>query len=258
VALKAGIVSISFRALGVQALVDLARRAGLEGIEWGGDHAPHGDVQAASRAGELTRAAGLRVAAYGSYYRLGGAPSNPRFEDVLASAQAMGAPLVRVWAGAKGSGQTDNAEFAALAADARRAAVLAQGAGLRLGLEYQAGTLTDTQASTGRLLDSVAHPALCSFWQPPVGMGKEACLEGLTALVRAGKLGSVHVFHWWPDAASRLELFAGAERWKAYLAVAAQAEGERYCCLEFVKGDEPEQLVRDARFLNTMLGENSV
>lgn len=254
--LKAGIVSVSFRALGAEALVDLARRAGLEGIEWGGDlHAPHGDALAAARAGELTRAAGLRVAAYGSYYRLGCAPSNPRFEDVLASAQAMGAPLIRVWAGAKGSARTDGAEFAAVVEDARRVAALAQGAGLRLGLEYHGGTLTDTQASTRALLDGVGHAALCSFWQPPVGMGKRACLEGLSALARAGKLGSVHVFHWWPDATSRLELEAGEERWRDYLAVAASAPGERFACLEFVKGDEPEQLVRDAGVLKQWLAD---
>ena len=99
--MKPGLVSISFRKLSWQDTLSLAKTAGLEAIEWGGDvHVPHGDVALAREVGEATRAAGLEVAAYGSYYRLG--EPAPDFSDVLASAKALGAPIIRIWAGSYG------------------------------------------------------------------------------------------------------------------------------------------------------------
>ena len=51
-----GLVSITFRALAPREIVDLAARARLAGIEWGGDiHVPHGDLQRAGEAGRMTR-----------------------------------------------------------------------------------------------------------------------------------------------------------------------------------------------------------
>lgn len=257
VAVKSGLVSVSFRRLDAAEVVDVARRAGLEGIEWGGDvHAPHGNVTAAHRVAGLTRDAGLAVAAFGSYYRLGGAPGNPDFGDVLASAKAMGAPLIRVWAGTEGGLVCGEEGFLRVAKDAGRVAELAWSEGLRVGLEYHADTLTDSSESTRRLLDAVPHPGLCCFWQAPVGADKGRCLEGLEALVRAGRLGSLHVFHWWPDAGTRLPLEAGGDRWSDYLKVAAGAPGGRYCCLEFVRGDDPKQVLADAAALKRWLRES--
>ncbi len=85
--------------------MELARRAGLAGIEWGGDvHVKPGDEAEALRVGSLTRNAGLQVSSYGSYFRLC-AQEEPEtaFAPVLASARALGAPLIRVWAGERDS-----------------------------------------------------------------------------------------------------------------------------------------------------------
>ncbi len=102
--LSPGLVSVTFRQLSVQDIVNLTARAGLDAIEWGGDvHVPHGDLNAARAARIATEHAGLRVAAYGSYYRAGHADTGP-FEDVLASAVELGAPCIRIWAGRQGSG----------------------------------------------------------------------------------------------------------------------------------------------------------
>jgi sugar phosphate isomerase/epimerase len=249
--LRPGLVSVSFRRLGVPAVVDLARRAGLRGIEWGGDvHAPHGDLGAARDAGARTLDAGLAVSAYGSYYRLGQA-GGPRFEDVLASARALGAPLIRVWAGSRASALVDDAEFERVAADARRAVALAGGAGLGVAMEYHEGTLTDHPVAALRLLGEA--PGLRSLWQPPQGRPAAECAAGLRDLVGAGRLAHLHAFHWWPDAATRLPLAQGRDRWRAYLALAAQAPGERYVSLEFVKDDSPRQLLQDAAALGEML-----
>ena len=67
-----GLVSVTYRRLPAEAVVRLAKDAGLACIEWGSDvHVPETDPAGARRVGEFTRAAGLSVASYGTYYRLG-------------------------------------------------------------------------------------------------------------------------------------------------------------------------------------------
>ena len=67
-----GLVSVSFRQLPAEEIVRLCAECGLEAVEWGGDiHVPHGDCATAEKVSGLTEAAGLRTAAYGSYYRCG-------------------------------------------------------------------------------------------------------------------------------------------------------------------------------------------
>ena len=59
--IRAGLVSVTFRQLDPAAVVEIAARAGLAGIEWGADvHVS--DEEAAYRVAELTSAAGLQVA----------------------------------------------------------------------------------------------------------------------------------------------------------------------------------------------------
>ena len=68
--MQAGLVSVTFRSLTWRQTLELARQAGLTAIEWGGDiHVPHGALTHARQVGAATCQAGLRVAAYGSYYR---------------------------------------------------------------------------------------------------------------------------------------------------------------------------------------------
>ena len=99
--IKKGLLTVSFRQLAPQAIVDLVKEAQLACIEWGGDvHVPHGDIAAAEATAAMTVEAGLEVAAYGSYYRTGVSEDDGlAFQSVLNSAIALGAPSIRVWAG---------------------------------------------------------------------------------------------------------------------------------------------------------------
>ncbi len=94
--LTPGLCSVTFRQLDPPALLDLAARAGLAAVEWGADvHVPVGDLATARDVAARTADAGLAVASYGSYWRAGPEDVGP----VLATARALGAPRVRVWAG---------------------------------------------------------------------------------------------------------------------------------------------------------------
>src|SRR4051794_38844460 len=66
------LVSVAFRHLSPKDVVALVRQAELNSIEWGGDvHVPPGELGVADEVARLMHDAGLIVASYGSYYRVG-------------------------------------------------------------------------------------------------------------------------------------------------------------------------------------------
>src|SRR4051812_7978724 len=145
-----GLVSVTFRQFDPATVVSLAVSAGLRAIEWGGDvHVPAGDVATARRVAALTGDAGLKVACYGSYLRLehGAGADLGTVESVVDTAQALGAPLIRVWAGRKPSADADDAHWSLVVAAANEVAEVAARAGIDVAFEYHRNTLTDTRTS---------------------------------------------------------------------------------------------------------------
>lgn len=256
--LQPGLVSVTFRKLTPAEIVALVRKAGLRGIEWGGDiHVPHGDLARAREVSELTTEAGLAVAAYGSYYKAGHSESaGLRFETVLETALELGATTIRVWTGAAGSAATDENTRWRVITDLRRVAELAAKSGVRIAAEFHGGTLTDTNASTNQLLLEVDHPNFYSYWQPLMEMTDAECAEGLAAI--RPRLAHLHVYQWRmvEQKYQRLPLAVGTARWAEFLRLAVSApqfSGERYAMLEFVEEDAPESFLRDAPVLKAWL-----
>jgi len=248
-----GLVSVTFRKLTPVEVIGLVRKAGLVGIEWGGDlHVPHGDLARAHEVGALTRDAGLKVAAYGSYYRAGFSEENGlSFSSVLDSAVALGAPTIRVWPGMKGTHDTDGDGRLEVVADLKRIAEMAAKVGVSITLEFHGGTLTDTNISAAQLLDEVDHSNLHMGWQPHNGEETPDCLAGLRSVLP--KLGNLHVFHWWPTSGQRHPLADGEARWAEFLRKVRTLPGDRYALLEFVPGDTQEAFLRDAETLKGWL-----
>jgi 3-dehydroshikimate dehydratase len=243
---------VAFRHLSIEAVVRLAAAAQLDGIEWGGDvHVPSGDLRAARRAADACATAGLDAASYGSYLCAG---RDDSFDAALETAVALGARNVRVWAGDRGSASADDPFRDEVAAALRRWCSAASDMGLTVSLEHHAGTLTDTAASSLRLLASVPAPNLRTYWQPRDGHAGTRDLDELAAV--RPHLAHVHVF-WWHDGATRFPLSEGMAFWQPALSGAASApetpRGGRYAFIEFVKGDDPEQLLADAAALRSWL-----
>lgn len=249
--LHAGLVSITFRQLGAAHIVALAREAQLGSIEWGGDlHAPPGDETRARELASQTRDAGLRVSAYGSYYRLRDETQEEApFEAVLATALALEAPLIRVWAGAAGPDSTPPAERERIIDRARHICALAETAGVGVAFEYHRNTLTETSAMARHVLQRIDTAGV--YWQPRNGWTAQENLLALETV--APWLGNVHCFHWWPTARDRRPLQEGAGDWQLYLERLAALPGDRQVSLEFVRDDSPEQLLRDAATLRAWL-----
>ena len=248
-----GLVSITFRPLSPQQLIELVAKAGLKAIEWGGDvHVPHGDIARAKEVRRQTADSGLSVAAYGSYYRIGASEAKGlSFASVLDSAVALGAPTIRVWGGVKGSRDTTPSEREEIVADALRIADLAKEQGVTISLEYHADTLTDARDSARTLMEEITHPNFIFLWQTANGEGVEQNIARLHDVTP--RMGNIHVFHWWPTGADRKSLVDGEDRWKQYLDIIRATGKSRAFLLEFVRGDSQDQFLEDAATLRRWL-----
>ena len=250
--LHTGLVSITFRQLSPREIVDLVAQGGLEGIEWGGDvHVPHGDLQRAREVREMTVAAGLTVAAYGSYYRVG-SEEDVTFSTVLESAQELGAPVVRVWVGSKGSADADGEYRDLIVQESRRIAEDAAKAGIAVACEFHNNTLTDTTESAQRFYSDVAHDNMKAYWQPN-GATVEDNIAGLEAMLPW--LCNIHAFAWerHEDGVKRQLMARAADTWGRYLEVAASTDREHFVMVEYVKDDAPEAFLEDAATLKSWI-----
>lgn len=249
--LFSGLCSITFRQLSIDELITLCTKAQIDGIEWGGDvHVPPGDIELAQSVKAKTEAANLSVCSYGSYYRCD--EESGAFSDVLESADALGAPVIRVWAGRKGSADTSEVYREEVTEHLRRAIIAAREMDITIALEYHGGTLTDTQASAHQLLKEVGLPELKLYWQPRTGGDFAIDLVELDAALP--HLSHVHCFHWGATGPQeRYPLLDGTKPWQAYLQPIRQLEGDRYVILEFAKGDSPKQFLEDARVLKALI-----
>ena len=253
--IRSGLVSVTFRRMSPRQIVDLVSEAGLEAIEWGGDgHVPHGQVSTAREVASMTRDAGLAVAAYGSYYRVGVSEEQGlSFGAVLETAVALQAPVIRVWAGNRGSALADDAYWAAVVADSLRIADLAQAAGVAVAYEYHPNTLTDTKDAAQRLIGETSHANIWCYWQQPPGMEAEACRQELRAVLP--RLSHLHV-NWRPrtlQGSERRPLAEGADAWASFLRIAAGSGRDHAAMIEFVHGDTPAQFLEDAEVLKRLL-----
>ncbi|MCH6255187.1 sugar phosphate isomerase/epimerase [Puniceicoccaceae bacterium K14] len=258
--LKTGICSISFGSLSPEELVKLVSQSGLDSIEWASNvHVPFGDAKFAESIRKLTEDAGLSVSSYGSYYKVVDEEGKPLpFEPVIESALALGTDTVRIWAGHQPSDGLSEAERAVIVENLRIACEAAQSNGLKLGLEFHANTLSDSNGATMELLKAVDHPSLYTYWQPIYWLTDPAYrMDGLRQL--ASKILNLHVFQWvfrpgagsWGESTDRRPLKDGEKEWLEYLKVDLDESFQHYALMEFVRNDTQEQFLEDAKTLKS-------
>lgn len=245
---QTGLTSVTFRQLPAEQIIQMAKEAELEGIEWGGDiHVPHGQIETAKRVRRATLEQGLQVLSYGSYYRLG-TNSDPAgaFLPVLRTAYALGAGMIRIWAGVNGSASADQDAYNSLAGETKLLCRMAGEYGIRISYEYHPGTLTDCARSTLRLLTLCGDCGIGTYWQPRMIPVEDNLHE-----IRQIKdfITNIHVFHWerHDGQTIRMPLTAGASHWKTYLDILPE---QSPLIMEFVREDAAAQFPRDAEALH--------
>ncbi|SER65277.1 Xylose isomerase-like TIM barrel [Gracilibacillus ureilyticus] len=245
--LKIGLCSVTFRDKTVKEVIELAVKAELDSIEWGGDvHVPPGNEETARKVGELTRSHGIQVASYGSYYRVG---EDTNFREILQTAKALGAPAVRVWPGAKGSTHADSLYRSKVIQETWLIADLAQEEGITVHFEFHENTLTDTNESAQNLLSEVNHPNIYTYWQPPNGVSmveRQASIDAVNQWI-----SNIHLF-FWESYNKRYSLIEGEREWLSYLQKIKNLDQfkQRHVLMEFVKDDDEDQFLKDARVLH--------
>lgn len=248
---KLAMCSVTFRDKSVNEIIELARLAQLDGIEWGGDnHVPPSNLKDAEHIGELTREAGLEVVAYGSYYFAG---EEMDFTVISDTAKALGTRDIRIWAGKmdrdKEIGEIDQTDFERIVLDIKKVSEVAKEAGQIIHLEFHQWTYTDTLESALKLLERVDCSNVFTYWQPNVHSNHRERLRQVRILNQY--ISNIHVFHW-DEEFERYPLSDGLVSWKEYVDL-VKVKSDRYFSLEFVKDDSVEQFIEDANKLRELV-----
>ena len=248
-----GAVSVTFRDmhLGADEVLELMAETGLETIEWSENvHLTENDPDAARDLRNRSRRAGISIAAYGSYYRLGTqADPEKAFCCTLRNAAALEAPVVRIWAGTEGSVNVSDTDFLRLCREAQALAEMAGREEIRLAFEWHKDTLTDTNASAFRLLSEIDHPNIFCLWQPTAALSPSERALGLHELHRIKRFINCHVYSWPGNTRSTLN----AAEWQYYLDAAGPLTQPHALLLEFVRDDLPDQFRQDAAILKALI-----
>lgn len=241
-----GLTSITFRKLSVDEIIRLVKKCGLDGIEWGSDiHVPAGDTQTAKIVQEKTVGAGLKVLSYGSYFHAG-EYENPtqEIEKVLESAQALGAPTIRIWAGKQGSAVAKTSYREKVVSQISLACEMAKKIGIKIATEYHRNSLTDSLESTKLLFSQVNNTNMFTYWQPNPDINFDEQLHEIDHLKE--KICTYHVFSW-EKGNIRLPLSDLRAQWEEYCKKISPDTINMI--IEFVKDDSTEQFEADAKAL---------
>ncbi|MBR5446466.1 MAG: TIM barrel protein [Clostridia bacterium] len=247
-----GLVSITFRSLNKPELCGLMKECGLTAVEWGGDvHVPSGSSQDIADACSLSADHGIRITAYGSYWKAweNTDASLAAVRQDLGCARAIGARLMRVWAGQKGSADISAAERANVVLALQDACAAAADSGLTITLECHNWTLTDDWRSALQLLEEVNRPNLKLYWQPNQFRDTAYNLEALRR--ELPYITNVHVFSW--EGKEHFPLAHHEAIWRQYLDILAGSSRDHDLLLEFMHNNEPAQLATDAAVLKSWL-----
>ncbi len=223
---RLGLCSLALLDRPLEDVLRIAAAAGFDGIELTA-RLPHFDsragVDAAAEIARQVRDAQLDLIAYGSY--LGHAPllESRHVEREVAVAAALGARLMRVWAGGE--------DFQRTATLLRQAADAAAVHGIEVVVERHAGSFADTEARVVSLLDAVARDECSLNYQPLDDMFERdaAALPGECARL-IGRSAYMHAKNYRASASpeGRVRPFApiddGVVDWAGVIA-AARAQG---------------------------------
>ncbi|MEI6132078.1 MAG: hypothetical protein WCQ41_04565 [Bacillota bacterium] len=239
-----GISSNSLRTLDFQSVIELAKNAHLDGIEWEGDvHVPIGNVDVAEMIWRATTKENLKVLSLGSYFKPGDTPDAAKaFLPIIDSAKTLRAPVIRIWAGSNSSANSTPDYFQKVTFDLRVICNLAWRSAKTVCFEYQRGTLADSTDSVFRLINEVACDNLKTNWQPNYEKTFEENQQELKLILPY--LQNVNVSNF---------MGASEELWLRYIDIANQNYKDKYFFMRFLLNDGVQKFNSDATTLNRIV-----
>ncbi len=243
---KIGFTTVTFRQKTRREIAELAKENDIRYIEWGGDiHLPPQDKAALAEVIALQKEFGLTALSYGSYYRLG-QEDYPLFTDIVSTAKAIGANIIRIWQGSVGSGLTDLKTLAAMVKEMQQLCDIAAKENIEVACEFHHNTNNDNGKSALDFIRAVDRKNVKTYWQP---FSTEEDLPNLEAVLPY--LAVIHVFEW-NTAYDRYPLADGVDKWNGIFSAVDKAGVTPHYIMEFVKDDCDKQFADDVKVLKSM------
>ena len=244
---ETGLVSVSFRSLGVDEIIALCESSGLAYIEWGSDvHAPRTDKQKLEYIRDAQSEKGIRCSSYGTYFKLG-RDSTDELYEYISAAKILGCSTLRIWCGEKNYTDMTEDERKYIINEARTAVGIAESCGAVLCCECHGGTFTNTAEGAMRLMEEVGSDAFLMYWQPNQFRSFEENCEYARKI--APYTVNVHVFNWRGN--DKYPLADAVCEWHRYL---SYFDCSQKLLLEFMPDSSPLSLPREAKTLKELIG----
>ncbi len=256
--MKQGLVSVTFRELSVKEIIKLAKENGLKYIEWGGGpHIPMGNVKLARKVKRLMHGSGIKCPSYGSYYGVTyneGESAPLPFKMVCKTAVALGASIIRIWAGWPGCGDIDAEGERKAVIHTKMIANIAKKYGLTLAFECHWGTITEEYHRSIEFLKKINCDNVKIYYQPNPHKSAEYNLEAAKALLPWTT--NVHVCnHFFIDGKFNKDSIGKAhDEWADYIRVLENGE-DRVYYLEFMPDGTPATLPNECQCLKRLESE---
>lgn len=162
--MKFGFTSTTLRNIrDIKRIVDIAKNAQADVIEWGGDiHIK--DTKNASLANKLCSDAGISVSSYGSYYRIGSCNTS-EWQNICEIASCLGAESVRVWLGKKNSEITSEEYYERILTDSQKICDIANDYSLIVSSECHDNTFNNNTDAFLRIKSEVERDNFKTYFQ---------------------------------------------------------------------------------------------
>ena len=244
---KTGLASVSFRNLPVGEIIKLTVKSGLSAIEWGSDvHAPKDDAGKLKRIKEQMDAAGIYTSSYGTYFRIGETTTD-ELSEYVSAANALGTKILRLWCGRKNYGDMTEKEQKAIIEESKKAAMIAERAGVVLCMECHNNSFTNCIDGAIHLMRDVDSEAFRMYWQPSPLFDEKTNIEYAEKI--SAYTYNIHVFN--RSASGPFPLSQGISTWKKYLSC---FDGSQHLLLEFMPDGSQGSLPREALALRQLIG----
>ena len=245
--MKIGMVSVTFRNEDIPTVFEYAKEAKLDGVEWsvGEKHILIGDTERTSLVKKLSVESGIEIFSLASYCYM------YDFEEcvkTLETARELSTPVIRIWAGRKGSAVCSAEEYELIVENTVKMAQLAEKYSIKLCFEYHPNTLTDNADEAVKLMKRINCGNVGLYWQMQGYLSFEENKRDLEK-VKPYVFGNVHLNNYSDETGYKpLE-----EIYDDLCGYFKDADKEYNLMIEFVKGGTSESLIADVNTVRKVL-----
>ncbi len=160
---KLGLCSVTFRKKTAEEVVELAKKAGISFIEWGGDvHVK--TLDDAKKVKALCNEADIKISSYGSYFN-SAVYNESKWHNTCEITKEMGAESIRIWLGKKNSQITSDKEYNLLLENTKKMCDIAAEYGLMVCPECHDNTFNNNTDAILRFTGELQKDNFKTYFQ---------------------------------------------------------------------------------------------